>query len=124
MAMAAKYFALICLSAVFLTASQTVSSAQAVNPSSTLVLPEQAESPISPSTPGTGPGALTSETTGTNPLTGLPCTGEGSLAESGAGALPDATNPPQGSLTPSDQGAIAVPSLNSVFGPTSALGAC
>jgi hypothetical protein len=121
---AAKYLALIGLSAGFLALSQTVTPAQTVNPSSTLLLPEQAESPISAATPGTGPGTLSNETTGTNPLTGLPCTGEGSLAESGAGALPDASNPAEGTITPADQGAISLPSLNSVFGPTSALGAC
>ena len=117
--MIARYFALICLSVGFLAASQAPAPAQ-----NATLLPEQPEVPVSASTPGTGPGTLSNETTGTNALTGLPCSGEGALATTGAGALPDATNPPEGSLTPANQGAINLPSLNSVFGPTSALGAC
>jgi hypothetical protein len=117
--MIARYFALVFLSVGFLAASQTTTPAQ-----NATLLPEQAEVPVAPSTPGTGPGTLSNETTGANPLTGLPCSGEGALATTGAGALPDATNPPAGTITPADQGAISLPSLNSVFGPTSALGAC
>jgi hypothetical protein len=123
--MAAKFLAMICLSAGFLAASLTTTPAQqGVNPSLSLVVPEQAEIPVAPSTPGTGPGRLSNETTGTNQLTGLPCSGEGALATSGAGELPDAANPPEGSLTPSDQGAINLPSLSSVFGSSTGSGAC
>jgi hypothetical protein len=122
--MAAKTLALICLSALLLTASETMTPAQSLNSSSALIIPEQAETPISPATPGTGPGALTNETTGTNALTGLPCSGEGALATSGAGALADTESPPPGSTEPTDQGQLAEPGLTSVFGPTSSLGAC
>jgi hypothetical protein len=124
--MTAKPFALICLSALFMTVCETVTPAQSLNPSSALILPEQAEAPISPGTPGTGPGSLTNQTTGTNPLTGLPCSGAGALSESGAGQLPDASTPPPGGTTPTDddQGSIPVPALNSVFGSATSIGAC
>jgi len=122
--MALRSFALICLSVLILTVSETAIPAQTLNSTSALIVPEQAEVPISPATPGTRPGSLTNETTGTNAVTGLPCTGEGALATSGAGALADTASPPPGSTTPVDQGAIAEPSLTSVFGPSTSLGAC
>jgi hypothetical protein len=122
--MLARRLVLICLSAGFLAAGQTTTPAQNVNPATALVVPEQTEVPVAPTTPGTGPGTLSNETTGTNQFTGLPCSGEGALATTAAGELPDATSPPQGSSTPSDQGAINLPSLSSVFGSSSSLGAC
>jgi len=62
-----------------------------LNPSSSLTLPQPpvaAEVPVSPITPGTVPGTLFNETTGTNAFTGLPCSVEGSLSIGGTAALP------------------------------------
>ena len=94
--------------------------AQTVNPFVPQLVPQPAETPVSPVTPSTTPGGLTNETSGNNPLTGLPCTGQGSLAVSGAGALSDSATPPpdQTLLTPQ------LPTLSSVFGSSTALGSC
>ncbi len=120
--MITKRVDLIGLTVLFLTTSGALALAQNLNPYTSFTLPEQAEIPVSPATPGTLPGSLTNETTGTNALTGLPCSGEGALAVSGAGALGDTAAPPPGE-DPTG-GTIAEPSATSVFGPTSTLGAC
>lgn len=88
-----------------------------------LVILQRGEVPISPATPGTLPGTLNNETTGTNPLTGLPCSGQGSLAVSGAGGLADTALPPPGGDTTTEP-TTQLPSLTSVFGSSSSLGAC
>jgi hypothetical protein len=118
--MAAKRLVLISLIAVILPATATITPAQNLNPSTSLTLTAPRELAVSPSTPGTTPGTLGGETTGTNPVTGLPCSGQGALSVSGAGALSDVATPPvdEASATPQ------LPSLSSVFGPQTTLGAC
>lgn len=118
--MAAKRLGLICLIAVMVPASVTMTPAQTLNPSTSLTLTPPREIAVSPSTPGTTPGSLGGETTGTNPVTGLPCSGQGSLAVSGAGALPDVASPPPDETSATPQ----IPSVSSVFGPQTTLGAC
>jgi hypothetical protein len=90
------------------------------NPITTLTLPQQPEIAVSPASPGTAPGSFGNETTGSNPLTGLPCTGEGSLAVSGAGGLADTASPPVGSSPTTPE----LPTITSVFGSPSTLGSC
>jgi hypothetical protein len=109
---------------LILTANAATAPAQTVNSGASLTLPQQAETPVSPATPGTGPGALTNETTGTNPLTGLPCSGQGSLAVSGAGSLPDTASAPPGSDSTTDVPDNELPAITSVFGSGTTLGAC
>jgi hypothetical protein len=86
------------------------------------LLPEAAENPISPATPGTLPGTTAGSGlgTGTNPITGQPCSGEGSTAllggingvdENGVATNPDTT---PGGLPPEE----------SVYGSSYNLGAC
>jgi hypothetical protein len=82
-----------------------------------LTLPNQAEIPVSPATPGS---VLSNETTGSNPLTGLPCTGAGALAVSGAGGLSDSASAPPDSDSSSPQ----LPTVSSVFGSSTSLGSC
>ena len=109
--------------AVIFTVATATAGAQSLNPSTTLTLPELSEVPVSPVTPGTSPGTLNSENTALNPITGLPCSGGGSLAVSGAGGLADAATPPpdeESGSVPTEQ----QPSLTSVFGSASTLGAC
>jgi hypothetical protein len=118
--MAAKCFGSIGLTVLLLTASVSITAAQNANPITSLSLPEQREIAISPSTPGTTPGALSGETTGTNPLTGLPCSGQGSLSVSGAGGLADVATPPPDETSATPQ----IPSGSSVFGPQTTLGSC
>jgi hypothetical protein len=60
----------------FLAAYAAIAHAQ--NPSTSLTLPEQQETPVSPTTPGTLPGTNTGDTAvGTHPITGQPCIGGG-----------------------------------------------
>jgi hypothetical protein len=118
--MAAKWFGSIGLMVLLLTASATITAAQNTNPITSLTLPQQRELAVSPSTPGTTPGSLSGETSGTNPITGLPCSGQGSLAVSGAGALPDVATPPPDETSATPQ----LPSAASVFGPQTTLGSC
>jgi hypothetical protein len=113
-------FKLIALAILALVASAAAAAAQNVNSSTPLIVPQQSEAAVSPAAPGLLPGTLTNETTGINPLTGLPCTGGGSLAISGAGGLSDSANQPPDSTSPTPQ----LPSLNSVFGSGTSLGAC
>jgi hypothetical protein len=77
------------------------------------------EVPVSPVTPGTVPGTLFNETTGTNPFTGLPCSVEGSLAIGGTATLPGTSSDPE-TETPTDQ--LQAPM--SVFGSETGPGAC
>jgi hypothetical protein len=109
--MAAKHMELIGLTALALAATATVTLAQSVT------LPEGPELAVSPALPS---GLLTGESTGSNPLTGLPCTGGGASAVSGVGGLGDTTTPPPGD----DSSDIQAPPIVSVFGPGSTLGAC
>jgi hypothetical protein len=118
--MAAKRLGLLGLIVLILPASATIAPAQNLNPSTSLTLSPPREIAVSPSTPGTTPGSLSGETTGTNPLTGLPCSGQGSLSVSGAGALPDVATPPPDETSATPQ----LPSVSSVFGPQTTLGAC
>lgn len=73
-----------------------------LNPTMPFTQPQQAEIPVSPITPGTQPGTLFNETTGTNPFTGLPCSVEGSLAIGGTSTLPGTTSDPETDM-PTDQ---------------------
>jgi hypothetical protein len=86
------------------------------------LLSARSELSVSPSTP-TG---LLSNTTGTNPLTGLPCTGPGSLSISGAGTLPGSTSPAvNGSADQAANGTTSqIPAFPSVFQPGGVGGAC
>jgi hypothetical protein len=104
-----------------LISAATGASAQTLNPITTLTLPQQSEISVSPALPSTAPGSLTSETTGTNPLTGLPCSGAGALSVSGAGGLSITTTAPPGSTSPTTP---QLPTITSVFGSSTALGAC
>jgi hypothetical protein len=139
--MTANRVELLALSVLILVASATVSPAQntvgslntgasllsgnttnpALSGESTL-LSARSELSVSPSTP-TG---LLSNTTGTNPLTGLPCTGPGSLSISGAGTLPGSTSP---AVNGTEQGSASgttsqIPAFPSVFQPGGIGGAC
>jgi hypothetical protein len=134
--MTANRLALMSLSFFVLTATATVAFAQlntsnpalsgnTVNPvfsGQSTLLPARTELSISPSIP-TG---LLSNTTGTNPLTGLPCTGPGALSISGAGTLPGSTSPAvNGSVIGTAQGTTSqLPAFPSVFQPGGIGGAC
>lgn len=125
--MIANRLPLLGLVIVLVTAGSDMAMPQNFNSSLPLVLPSHPEAPVSPATPGTVAGTLTNETAGINPLTGLPCSGQGSLAVSGAGALADTASPPPGDVNeaaPGGQNTIAEPSVTSVFGNASGLGAC
>jgi len=125
---------LIGISVVVLAATTTLSLAQntgnpmlngnTVNPvlsGQSTLLSARSELSVSPSTP-TG---LLTNTTGTNPLTGLPCTGPGSLSISGAGTLPGTTSPPvNGSDIGTASGSAQIPAFPSVFQPGGTAGAC
>ena len=117
--MSAKRLKLIAIVVLALTAGSTAAIAQTFNPSTSnsgaQLSPQQPEAPVSP-----GMGAPLNSTNGLNPLTGLPCTGAGSLAVSGAGALPGTSTPPPNSTSTTPTS----PSFNSVFGSSSAIGAC
>jgi len=125
---------LIGLSALALTTSATMVLAQQ-NPATTLqngmtfnpipstsstLLPSRTENPVSPALPTATGGVLTNTTTGTNPLTGLPCSGPGSLSVSGAGGLPGTTTPPVNGNT----GIPQLPAFPSVYGSANTSGAC
>jgi hypothetical protein len=134
--MTANRLAVMSLSFFVLTATATVAFAQlntsnpvlsgnTVNPvfsGQSTLLPARTELSISPSIP-TG---LLSNTTGTNPLTGLPCTGPGALSISGAGTLPGSTSPAvNGSVIGTAQGTTSqLPAFPSVFQPGGIGGAC
>jgi hypothetical protein len=91
-----------------------------LNPSAPLTLSQPSpEVPVSPITPGTLPGTLFNETTGTNPFTGLPCSAEGSLTIGGTAALAGTTSNPE-TDTPTDQ--LQAPM--SVFGSETGPGPC
>ena len=112
--MAEKRMELIGLIALALAATATVALAQSTS-STVLQAPEIAVSPALPS------GLLSGESTGANPLTGMPCTGGGASAVSGVGGLGDTATPPQGDESSAEQ----LPPINSVFGTVSStLGAC
>jgi len=105
--------------------SNPMLSGNTVNPvlsGNTTVLPPRSESAVSPTIP-TG---LLANTTGTNPLTGLPCTGPGALSISGAGTLPGTTAPPvNGSSIGTASGtASQIPAFPSVFQSGGTSGAC
>jgi len=83
--------------------------------------PPHTENPVSPA-PTTG---LLPNTTGTNPLTGLPCTGPGALSISGVGGLPGATAPPlNGSPQTANSATPQLPAFPSVFQSGNTSGAC
>jgi hypothetical protein len=94
-----------------------------LSPTVGLALPHRNQAPVSPSTPGTVPGTLSSENTGANPITGLPCSGGGALAISGAGGLADTPSAPPNESNP-EQPSAELSSLTSVFGTTTSLGSC
>jgi hypothetical protein len=104
--------------------SNSLLSGNTTNPvlsGNSTILPARSELSVSPSTP-TG---LLTNTTGTNPLTGLPCTGPGALSVSGAGTLPGTTSPPvNGSDIGAATGSVQIPTFPSVFQPGGAAGAC
>lgn len=109
--MAAKHMELIGLTALVLAATAAVTLAQSVT------LPEAPELAVSPALPS---GLLTGESTGSNPLTGLPCAGGGASAVSGLGGLADTTTPPPGA----DSADLQAPPIVSVFGSETTLGTC
>lgn len=109
--MAAKHMELIGLTALVLAATAAVALAQSVT------LPEAPELAVSPALPS---GLLTGESTGSNPLTGLPCAGGGASAVSGLGGLADTTTPPPGA----DSADLQAPPIVSVFGSGTTLGTC
>jgi hypothetical protein len=116
--MAAGRFKLI--GVALLISAATGASAQTLNPIMPLTLPAQPEVSVSPALPSTAPGSLTSETTGTNTFTGLPCTGAGALSVSSAAELGDTA----GGSTDSTSFTAQLPRITSVFGSSPALGAC
>jgi hypothetical protein len=109
--MAAKQMELIGLTALVLAAAAVTALAQSVT------LPEGPELAVSPALPS---GLLTGESTGSNPLTGLPCAGGGASAVSGLGGLADTTTPPPGA----DSADLQAPPIVSVFGSGTTLGTC
>jgi hypothetical protein len=133
--MTANRVELLALSVLILVATATVSPAQntgasllsgnTTNPvmsGQSTLLSARSELSVSPSTP-TG---LLSNTSGTNPLTGLPCTGPGSLSISGAGTLPGSTSPAvNGSADQAANGTTSqIPAFPSVFQSGGVGGAC
>lgn len=109
--------------AMLLTAAAYAGASAQTNPNPVTVLtvPNQAEVPVSAVTPATTPGSLlTGESTGSNPLTGLPCSGAGSLSVSGVGGLADSATPPPDS----DSSTPQLPTITSVFGSATTLGPC
>ena len=112
--MAEKRMGLIGLIALAVAATATVALAQ----STSSTVPQAPEIAVSPALPS---GLLSGESTGSNPLTGLPCSGGGASAVSGVGGLGDTATSPQGDETSAEQ----LPPINSVFGTVSStLGAC
>jgi hypothetical protein len=113
--------ALLVAAAGVTASAQTAPNPNNSNPVTILTVPNQAEIPVSAVTPPTTPGSvLIGESTGLNPLTGLPCSGAGSLAVSGVGGLADTATPPPGA----DSATPQLPTLTSVFGTSSTLGSC
>jgi hypothetical protein len=110
--MAVKRMDPIGLAVLVLTATATCVLAQA--PLGTPVAPEVAVSPATPR------GLLGNESTGLNPLTGLPCSGGGASAITGVGGLGDTTTPPPGG----DLSVEQLPPPQSIYGTGSTLGAC
>jgi hypothetical protein len=102
---------LIGLTALVLAATAAAALAQSVT------LPEGPELAVSPALPS---GLLSGESSGSNPLTGLPCSGGGASAVSGVGGLGDTTTPPPGD----DAADLQAPPIVSVFGSGTTLGAC
>jgi hypothetical protein len=98
-----------------LTTGNTSNPLMSGNTVRPLVAPQSPENAVSPALPS---GLIPGQTSGTNPLTGLPCSGAGSLAVTGTGTLPGASSPPVNgsSTTP------VTPAFSSVFGTIS--GAC
>jgi hypothetical protein len=109
--MAGKRMKSIGLLALALATTATVALAQS------LTLPEAPELAVSPALPS---GLLSGETTGSNPLTGLPCSGGGASAVSGVGGLADTATLPPGD----DSSDVQAPPIVSVFGSGGTLGAC
>jgi len=131
--MLANRIGLIGLSALILTATAALAqntgasllSGNTVNPvlsGQNTLLSARSELSVSPSTPS----GLLSNTSGTNPLAGLPCTGPGSLSISGAGTLPGSTSPAvNGDAVGTASGtASQIPAFPSVFQPGGTGGAC
>jgi hypothetical protein len=131
--MLANRIGLIGLSALILTATAPLAqntgasllSGNTVNPvlsGQNTLLSARSELSVSPSTPS----GLLSNTSGTNPLTGLPCTGPGSLSISGAGTLPGSTSPAvNGDAVGTANGTTSqIPAFPSVFQPGGTGGAC
>lgn len=107
---------LLCLTGGLLTANSVTLLAQNVNPSVPLTLPVAPEVPVSPAISN----SLLGPSTGTNPLTGLPCSGVGpSLPISGQGALPGTVPLPE---TGQPTGQFQAPS--SIYGTQGGLGPC
>jgi hypothetical protein len=99
----------------------------AQNPTNPFSLPEMPEPPVSPINPGTLPGttsAIGGSTTGTNPITGLPCNGSGSISVSGAGGLPGTATPPPGVNETLGQIPVGTPPFTSIYGSQTNLGSC
>lgn len=98
---------------LFIAAYAAIAHAQ--NPSSSLIVPQQSEVPVSPTTPGTLPGtqAGAGTTVGTNPVTGQPCTGGGASALNGGLAGAPTTSDQPGE--PGQQTA-GLPPDNSIYG--------
>jgi hypothetical protein len=109
--------------ATFVVAGTTRGQAQTIpppvittNPSSSLTLPQQPETPVSPTTPGTLPGTTAANIgVGTNSITGAPCLGGGSSAVTGGipGAPTAADQPAQ-----PGQAVTGLPSNTSIYGLT------
>ena len=93
------------------------------NPNSPFTLPQSPEFAVSPINPGTLPGTGAGST-GTNPITGLPCSGGGSISVSGAGGLPGSSVVPPGATETPGSIPVGSPPVSSVYGPGSTLGAC
>jgi hypothetical protein len=104
------------------TALQNGITFNPVPSTSSTLLPPRPENPVSPALPT----ALLPNTTGTNPLTGLPCTGPGSLSVSGAGTLPGSSPPPVngGAIGTAGGTTSQIPGFSSVFQPGNNSGAC
>ncbi len=101
---------------ILLVSAGNAASAQTPNQITTLTLPNQVEVPVSPATPSS---LLSGESTGSNPITGLPCSGAGSLSVSSVDDTTDTSTPPDSTpATPT------LPTVSSVFGSSSSLGSC
>ena len=116
-------------------AAATVSRAQTVpspaittNPSSSLTLPQQPETPVSPTTPGALPGTTVPNiAVGTNPVSGAPCIGGGASAiDGGVPGAPTASNQPAepGQTVTGLAPNTSIYSLNNQSSGTANAGAC